>query len=180
MWAVPYIIWAGFSGKLLLAGMGLMTEECLVTVQGLAASLALQNGRTIGKTRYISGILGMALISNARRDSPILSSNIPLLRLEPILRKVAEDRNPGRVLFSHSVTDFTEGDDGVIVTVEQPDGNSIQYRAQYVVCADGGKLSTRKLGINMEGPTGLVDFVSTHFKANLSAYWDGKLELCLP
>jgi 2,4-dichlorophenol 6-monooxygenase len=98
--------------------------------------------------------------------------------LEPLLRKLAENRNPGHILFSHSVTDFSEEGDNVIVTVEQPDGNSIQYRAQYVVCADGGKLSTPKLGINMEGPTGLVDFVSTHFKADLSEYWDGKLNPC--
>jgi 2,4-dichlorophenol 6-monooxygenase len=121
---------------------------------------------------------GASLTVNTRRDSPTLSSNLPLLRLEPILRNIAEQRNPGRVLFNHSITNFTDDGDNVIVTVEQPDGNSLQYRAQYVVCADGGKLSTPKLGIKMEGPTGLVDFVSTHFKADLSEYWDGKLEVC--
>jgi hypothetical protein len=30
-----------------------------------------------------------------------------------------------------------------------------------------------------EGTTDLVDFVSTHFKVDLSEYWDGKLELFL-
>ena len=118
---------------------------------------------------------GVTLNHTVRRDSPTLSSNVPLLRLEPILRTLAEDRNPGRILFSHAVTDLEDDGHNVVVTVQQPDGNTLKYRAQYVVCADGGKLSTPKLDINMEGPTGLVDFVSTHFKADLSEYWDGRL-----
>jgi 2,4-dichlorophenol 6-monooxygenase len=122
---------------------------------------------------------GVTLNYTVRRDSPTLSSNIPLLRLEPILRKLAKDRNPGRILFSHAVTDLEDNGHKVVVTVQQPDGSTLKYHAQYVVCADGGKLSTPKLGINMEGPTGLVDFVSTHFKADLSEYWDGKLESSL-
>jgi hypothetical protein len=62
-----------------------------------------------------------------------------------------------------------------MVTVEGSDGKITQYRAQYVVAADGGKTAGPKIGVKMEGPTGLVDFVSTHFKADLSKYWDGKL-----
>lgn len=65
----------------------------------------------------------------------------------------------------------------MLVQVKDPEGNVIQYLAKYVVAADAGKLSTPKLGIQMDGPTGLVDFVSTHFKADLSPYWDGKLTL---
>ncbi len=34
-------------------------------------------------------------------------------------------------------------------------------------------MSTKKLGIKMEGLAGIIDFVSTHFKADLSDYWDG-------
>lgn len=71
------------------------------------------------------------------------------------------------------MVDFEEKEDKVLVTVKNAEGQTIQYRAQYVVAADAGKLSTPKLGINMEGITGLVDFVSTHFKADLSRYWDG-------
>jgi 2,4-dichlorophenol 6-monooxygenase len=103
----------------------------------------------------------------------VTSSNLPLLRLEPILRQIAEKRNPGRVLFNTKVEDFEEIDDRVIVTVQMPDETTIKYRAQYVVACDGGKISTSKLGINMEGMTGILDFVSTHFKADLSDYWDG-------
>jgi 2,4-dichlorophenol 6-monooxygenase len=110
----------------------------------------------------------------ARLDSPVLSSNLPLLRLEPLLRKIAEERNPGRVLFNHSVVDFEERHGSVLVVVKHPDGRIVQYCAQYVVAADGGKLSTPKLGVQVDGPIGLVNFVSVHFKADLSNYWDGK------
>jgi 2,4-dichlorophenol 6-monooxygenase len=114
------------------------------------------------------------LTSIPRRASQSFTSNLPLLRLEPILRQSAEERNPGKILFGHGVEDFEEKEDHVLVTVQQPDGQIVQYRAQYVVAADAGKLSRPKLGINMEGPTKIVDFVSTHFKADLSDYWDGK------
>lgn len=90
------------------------------------------------------------------------------------MRQLAEDRNPGHILFGHTVADLEDDSQKVIATVQKPDGKTQKYQAQYVVCADGGKFSTPKLGINMEGPTGLVDFVSTHFKADLSEYWDGK------
>ncbi|KEF62583.1 uncharacterized protein A1O9_00556 [Exophiala aquamarina CBS 119918] len=107
-----------------------------------------------------------------KRDSPVSSSNLPLLRLEPILRGIAEDRNPNGVFFNAKVDDFEEIDDSVIVTVSDAHGSLTRYRAQYVVACDGGKMSTLKLGINMEGPAGIIDFVSTHFKADLSDYWD--------
>jgi 2,4-dichlorophenol 6-monooxygenase len=108
-----------------------------------------------------------------RRDSPEVTCNLPLLRSEPIFRKLAEERNPGRVLFSHTVTELEDKGGYVLVTVQGPNGTTQDYHAQYVVAADGGKLSAAKLGVKMEGPTGLVDFVSTHFRADLSKYWDG-------
>jgi 2,4-dichlorophenol 6-monooxygenase len=110
----------------------------------------------------------------ARHASQSDTTNLPLLRLEPILRQYAEERNPGKVLFNHFVVDFEEKDDHVLVTVKHPNGEDVQYRTQYVYAADGGKLSAQKLGITMEGPKKIVDFVSTHFKADLSDYWDGK------
>jgi 2,4-dichlorophenol 6-monooxygenase len=110
----------------------------------------------------------------SRRDSPAIPTNLPLIRSEPILRRIAEERNPDRILFSHAVEDFEEKDDRVLVTVNNPDGTTTVYRTQYVIAADGGKLSTPKLDIKMEGPTKIVDIVTTHFKADLSRYWDGQ------
>ncbi|KAH7407316.1 FAD binding domain protein [Cadophora sp. MPI-SDFR-AT-0126] len=132
------------------------------------------DGRVLGYCGAFGGEFGTKKWEDYHRDSPCLSSNVPLLRLEPILRQLAEDRNPGNVHFGHTVTDLEDNGNNVTVTVKLPDGKIQEYKADFVVCADGGKLSTPKLGINMEGPTGLVDFVSTHFKADLSEYWDDR------
>lgn len=102
------------------------------------------------------------------------SSNLPLIRLEPILRQIAAEKSPGQVLFRHKVTEFTASGDCVLVTVENPDGKLLNYRAQYVVAADGGKTIGPKIGVQMEGPTGIADVVSVHFKADLSEYWDDR------
>src|SRR3982750_2096366 len=51
-------------------------------------------------------------------DSPVLSSNYPQLRLEPLLRAQAEQRAPGRILFGHEVTDWEQLEHGVAVTIE--------------------------------------------------------------
>jgi 2,4-dichlorophenol 6-monooxygenase len=57
--------------------------------------------------------------------------------------------------------------------VKQPDGRVLSYSAKYLVAADGGKLSSEKLEVRMHGPTGIQNFTSVYFKADLSDYWDG-------
>lgn len=50
----------------------------------------------------------------------------------------------------------------------------MSYRSNYLVGADGGKTVGPKIGVEMEGPGGLRKIVSTHFKADLSVYWDDR------
>jgi 3-(3-hydroxy-phenyl)propionate hydroxylase len=61
---------------------------------------------------------------------------------------------PGvELLFSHSVTALSQDDDGVHVTAETPDGEK-RFDADYVIAADGGRSSVRKLvGIDFPGLT---------------------------
>ena len=113
-----------------------------------------------------------------RRDAPLRSFNIPQIRMEPILRKAASTKRPGRVLFGHSVEDFVDLGDSVHVTVRDPDGNATRYRTQYLVGADGGKTVGGRIGVEMEGPTGICDMVSVHFEGDLSAYWDDRFFAC--
>jgi len=114
-----------------------------------------------------------SLTSPYSRDSPELSTNLPLIRSEPIFRRLAEERNTGRVLFGHNVVDFEDSGDSVTVEVHTPENSVKRFRAQYVVGADGGKFVGPKVGVRMEGPTDLVDMVGVHFKADLSEYADG-------
>jgi 2,4-dichlorophenol 6-monooxygenase len=110
-----------------------------------------------------------------RQVGPERPTNLPLLRSEPIWKQIAEIRSPGDIRFSHKVIDFDQNENFVTLKVEGPDGGAQLYRAQYVVAAEGGKGIFRpKLGIEMEGPTDIVDIVSVHFKADLSRYWDDR------
>lgn len=78
-------------------------------------------------------------------------------------------------MFDHRVIDVEDKGDFVLLTVKDAAGKQLEYQAQYVVAADGGKTVGHKIGVQMEGPTNLVNIVSTHFRADLSEYWDGKL-----
>jgi 2,4-dichlorophenol 6-monooxygenase len=112
-------------------------------------------------------------MSRGSRDGPELSTNLPLIRSEPIFRQLAEERNPGRILFDHNVVDFEDNGDSMLVDVKSAESGVKRYRAQYVVGADGGKFVGPRVGVRMEGPTDLVDMVGVHFKADLSEYADG-------
>ncbi|KAK5046471.1 hypothetical protein LTR84_008274 [Exophiala bonariae] len=98
--------------------------------------------------------------------------------MEPILRRLAEERNPGGIRFGHSVTDFHDHGDYVEVTTKAPDGTTSTYCTRYLVGADGGRLVGPQLGIEMEGRTGITDMVSVHMGADLSQYWDERFFAC--
>jgi 2,4-dichlorophenol 6-monooxygenase len=116
---------------------------------------------------------GGALTETYQRDSPCLPANYPQLRLEPLLRKLAEARAPGQVRFHHELVDWVEENGKVNATIKDgKTGETHTVRAQYVVAADGGKTIGPKLGVKMEGPTGMLDMVSVHFSADLSKWWD--------
>jgi 2,4-dichlorophenol 6-monooxygenase len=118
---------------------------------------------------------GGSLTETFLRDSPCLPSNLPQLRLEPLLRGIAGQRAPGKVLFGHELVDWVEDEDGVVAQVRNcDDGEIFEVCAQYVIAADGGKTIGPRLGIPMVGPTNMVDMVSTHFAADLSEYVDDR------
>jgi 2,4-dichlorophenol 6-monooxygenase len=99
------------------------------------------------------------------------SVNIPQIRLEPVLRKFAEERNPGRVLFRHELRTFKETRDGVEAVIRDLENNDdLLVRARYLVAADAGKTIGPALGIKMVGPSALGDYVMIYMKADLSKF----------
>ncbi len=74
------------------------------------------------------------------------------------------------VLFEHAWTGCEQGASGVTSTIHrQTDDSRIRIRSRYVVAADGASSRTRAaLGIQMEGPEKLQDFVNAYFEADLS------------
>lgn len=103
------------------------------------------------------------------RDSPCRSANLPLIRSEPVFRRHADARAPGRLCFGHELLHFEQDSDGVTATVrELGTGTDHRLRAKYMVGADGGRMIGKALGNRMSGPSGLAKNVTVHFKADLS------------
>lgn len=163
---------------------------------GLAGSVAEQAAplEKFGKVRWQTSLTGAgpldarlihemdAFGGGAQREiqaaaGPILPSKLPQLRLEPILRRHAEQRNPGRILFGHELAAFSADGDRVIAEVRAAEtGEITKVAAHYVVAADGGRTVGPALGVQMQGVPGLVDVTTAYFSADLSAWWqDGSI-----
>ena len=105
------------------------------------------------------------------RDSACRSGNLPQLRLEPILRAKAESSPLATVSFNHELMSFTQDADGVTSIIRDlVSDTTYAVRSRYLVGADRGRTVGPAVGIELQGPTGLVDMVSVHFTADLSAY----------
>lgn len=103
------------------------------------------------------------------RDSACRSANLPLIRSEPIFRRHADARAPGRLRFGHELQSFTQDADGVDAVVKDlPSGRTLSVRAKFLVGADGGRTIGKSLGTRMVGPSGLAKNVTVHFVADLS------------
>lgn len=103
------------------------------------------------------------------RDSACRSANLPLIRSEPVFRRHADARAPGRLRFGHELVSFTQDADGVDAVVKNLEtGEMLPVRAKYLVGADGGRTIGRSLGNTMAGPSGLAKNVTVHFSADFS------------
>lgn len=117
---------------------------------------------------------GGALGPVYEKDGPVMPSNLPQLRLEPILRNVAESRAPGMVRFGHELVSLVQDADGVTATIlDRAGATSYEVRADYVIGADGGKTVGAQVGVTLDGQSGLLDMVGCHFRADLSEHVDG-------
>jgi 2,4-dichlorophenol 6-monooxygenase len=107
-------------------------------------------------------------------DSACPSTNLPQHRLEPLLRKHAEQRAPERVLFNHMMEEFTQDEHGVTAKIlDRSTGARRTVRARYLLAADGGRSIGNSLGVTMAGDGGAFDVLSVHFTADLSQWWPG-------
>ena len=103
--------------------------------------------------------------------SPCRQTNLPQIRLEPILRKHAESKAPGSIRFGHELLEFTQDDDGVSATVRVNEtGEQYTVRAKYLLGADGGRTVGQQVGIELEGMRNILYSVSVHFSADLSKW----------
>ncbi|MDF3313260.1 FAD-dependent monooxygenase [Rhodococcus sp. T2V] len=132
------------------------------------------DGELDGRTLFsMESFGGGSLEAKYAVDSPCPSSNYPQIRLEPLLREHAERRAPTSIHFNRELLTFEQDDDGVHALIKDLDTQeTYTVHAKYLIAADGGKTVGNALGVKMEGPSGLLDMVSTHFTADLSQYWE--------
>lgn len=103
--------------------------------------------------------------------SPRAQSNLPQIRLEPILKRRAEEMSPGRVHFNHELLELTQDCAGAVATILDKDsGEPYRVRADYVLACDGGRTVGPMFGTEMQGPRGLQNEVSVHFSSDLSEW----------
>lgn len=103
--------------------------------------------------------------------SPCRQANLPQIRLEPILRRRAEQLNPGSIRFHHELVAIEQDGGGVDTTVLDRDtGEHYRVRCDYLIGADGGRTVGRQLGVTMDGQRDVMRTASVHLTADLSPW----------
>lgn len=116
---------------------------------------------------------GGGSLTHYAMDSPCESTLYPQVRMEPLLRELADRQPSAQVLYHHQLVSFEQDADGVTAIVENRDTQErMRVRARYMIGADGGKTVGPALGARMSGQTDLAHMVTVYFRADLSKYWD--------
>lgn len=103
--------------------------------------------------------------------SPRAQSNLPQIRLEPILKRRAEELSPGRVRFHHEVVGFEQDDRAARAIVrDHAAGRDYGVRADWVLACDGGRMVGSRVGIELEGVRDVAREISIHVTADLSRW----------
>jgi 2,4-dichlorophenol 6-monooxygenase len=103
--------------------------------------------------------------------SPYRSSNLPQIRLEPIMKARAEELNPGAIRFHHEMVKLEQDNDGVTAWIRNHDnGTYYMVRAHYVLGCDGGRSIPRMVGIPYEGLGVVAQVATAHVTADLSKF----------
>lgn len=91
--------------------------------------------------------------------------------LEPLLRRHAEQRNPGGLLFHHELVGFEQDPCGVTAEVLDRDRQvTFTVRASYLIGADGGKTVSGALGIRMLGTPTFLQWINLHVRSDFSGF----------
>jgi len=103
--------------------------------------------------------------------SPRKFTNLPQVRLDPLLWRHADAACPGRIRAHQEVTALDQTGDGITATVcDRHSGRVRTVRARYVLAADGGRVSSTLLRVELEGPRAIRDQVSYYVSADLSSW----------
>jgi 2,4-dichlorophenol 6-monooxygenase len=103
--------------------------------------------------------------------SPKLTTNLPQIRLEPLMKARAEELAPGRICFHHELVHLDQGEDRVRALVRDLDEDRLyEVDARYVLGCDGGRTVGKLAGIELQGVAELSRTVTFHLAADLSRW----------
>ncbi|KXT08510.1 hypothetical protein AC579_9223 [Pseudocercospora musae] len=107
--------------------------------------------------------------------SPSRYCIVPQIRLEPILKRKAEELNPDGILFYHEVVSISDHETCPTVTVKNRNtGESQDYRSLYLIVADGGRMFTKELGAEWSGEPDILNMNSAHIRAPIRPHQPDK------
>lgn len=88
---------------------------------------------------------------NWRAASPWRQLNLPQIRLEPLLKRRAEELSPGAIRFGHELIGLDQDSCGVRATIrDHASGNCYVVASRYLVGADGGRTVAGQLGVTFD------------------------------
>lgn len=101
--------------------------------------------------------------------SPYRLTNLPQMRLEPILRRHAESQTIAHLRFGHELVGLVQDEESVTATIfDRGTERHYEIHAAFVIGADGGRTVGEAIGAVLEGQRDLVKMVSSHITADLS------------
>jgi 2-polyprenyl-6-methoxyphenol hydroxylase-like FAD-dependent oxidoreductase len=111
--------------------------------------------------RPYTRLSGVARGHGSPWPTPEPPHTIPQIKLEPILKECALERQSISVRFGQRLVGFTEHSDKITARVEDvTSGAQRDITARYMIAADGARsLVRRQLGFEMEGEDGTIDRV---------------------
>ncbi len=124
----------------------------------------------LGDPAPVEGPLGFPDANEAAAVSPTTAAVSPQDHLEPVLVDHFRSLGMGEIRFSTELVSFAQDEDGVTARLrDRVSGDVATVRSRYLVGADGHRSTVRDaLGIAMEGPDDLGQFMSILFRADLS------------
>lgn len=106
-----------------------------------------------------------------REASACLSTNLPQIRLEPLLKQRAEELAGNAIRFSNELIDFEQFDDHVVAQIrDHGTGEVYSVRAAYMLACDGGRTVGAKLGVELQGMRDVAKEVSIYMSSDLSRW----------
>lgn len=95
-------------------------------------------------------------------------TNLPQMRLEPILRRHAEAKDTAHLRFGHELVGLVQDEESATATIfDRGTERHYEVRAEFVIGADGGRTVGEAIGAVLEGQRDLVKMVSSHITADL-------------